>query len=181
MFRRRAPGCVLCHAISRKLSAVFHAGQIFDIAIQIERNGSAYYRRVIELTDDPANRRVLERLAAMEDGHEKTFRMLKERALGEQTGAGWFEPNDEVSGYLQAIAGGNIFKAGADAAAMLPKKATMKDVLTFALEREQESILFYSGMKRLVPEAFGSAKIDEIIGQEMGHVALLSRKLAALD
>jgi rubrerythrin len=159
---------------------MFSAREVFDIAIQIERNGSAFYRRAIELTDDPESQRELEELALMEDDHEKTFREIKERALGKQDEAAWFDPNGEAAGYLQVIAGSKIFAAGADVRAMLPENAAMKDILTYAVAREQESVLFFSGMKLAVPEGLGTGKIDEIIAQEMGHVVQLTRKLEAL-
>ena len=159
---------------------MFSGREVFDIAIQIERNGSAFYRRAMDLAEDPATRRELEQLAEMEDQHEKTFRQLKERALGKGGEAEWFDPNGEAAGYLQVIAGSHIFAAGADAAALLPGKPAMKDVLSFALEREHESVLFFSGMKLAVPEALGSAKIEEIIVQEMAHAVLLAGKLEAL-
>ena len=159
---------------------MFSAGEVFDIAIQIERNGSAFYRGAMAFADDPASRRELQELAEMEDEHEQTFRELKERALGQQNPAEWFDPEGEASGYLQIIAGSKIFTAGTDPAAVLPENATMKDVLSFALEREQEAVLYFTGMKRAVPDGFGSEKIDDIIAQEMGHVVLLTRKLEAL-
>jgi hypothetical protein len=35
-------------------------------------------------------------------------------------------------------------------------------------------------MKGLVPEGGGKARIDDIINQEIGHIAILSKKLMAL-
>ena len=45
---------------------------------------------------------------------------------------------------------------------------------------ENDSIVFYLGMKDLVPEKAGKAKLDAIIREEMGHIRLLSKELAAL-
>lgn len=44
----------------------------------------------------------------------------------------------------------------------------------------KDSIVFYLGMKEMVPENFGKAKIDAIIKEEMTHIKLLSKELVAL-
>jgi rubrerythrin len=49
-----------------------------------------------------------------------------------------------------------------------------------AISREKESIVFYLGLKGLVPENLGRNKIYDIIREEMKHLRLLSNKLASL-
>jgi rubrerythrin len=39
--------------------------------------------------------------------------------------------------------------------------------------------VFYLGMKEAVPEQLGRKRLDEIIKEEMGHIRLLSKELAA--
>ena len=56
----------------------------------------------------------------------------------------------------------------------------MKEILKAAIMAEKDSIVFYLGMKEMVPEDFGKAKIDIIIKEEMGHIKLLSGRLVAL-
>jgi rubrerythrin len=45
---------------------------------------------------------------------------------------------------------------------------------------EKDSIVFYLGMKELVPERLGKNRIDGIIKEEMGHLASLGTELATL-
>jgi rubrerythrin len=54
---------------------------------------------------------------------------------------------------------------------------TMKEILKAAITAEKDSIVFYLGMKELVPEKMGKAKIDDIIKEEMSHIRLLSARL----
>jgi len=56
----------------------------------------------------------------------------------------------------------------------------MKEILKAAILAEKDSIVFYLGMKEMVPEDFGKAKIDIITKEEMSHIKLLSTRLAAL-
>ena len=56
----------------------------------------------------------------------------------------------------------------------------MEEILKEAILAEKDSIVFYLGMKELVPENFGKTKIDAIIKEEMAHINLLSSKLVAL-
>jgi len=48
----------------------FNADEIFEMAEQIERNGASFYRKSAESIDDPAEKKLLLDLAAMEDEHE---------------------------------------------------------------------------------------------------------------
>ncbi len=41
-------------------------------------------------------------------------------------------------------------------------------------------ILFFLGMKAVVPAHMGPDKVDRLIEEEMGHVAFLTKQLAAL-
>jgi rubrerythrin len=50
----------------------------------------------------------------------------------------------------------------------------LEEILTTAIGLEKDSILFYVGLKDLVPPKYGQEKIDDIIRQERKHVAQLT-------
>ena len=54
---------------------------------------------------------------------------------------------------------------------------SMKEILKSAIEAEKDSIVFYLGMKDVVPDSLGKKRIDDIIREEMSHIRLLSREL----
>jgi len=56
----------------------------------------------------------------------------------------------------------------------------MEDILQKAIGMEKDSIVFYLGIKELVPERLGKGRIDAIIREEMNHITSLSKRLAAL-
>ena len=56
----------------------------------------------------------------------------------------------------------------------------MEEVLETAIGLEKESVVFYTGMKELVPERLGKDKIDPIIKEEIGHITDLRAQLREL-
>ncbi len=152
----------------------FNAKDIFDIAVQIEQNGAAFYRAAADKVAGDANKTFLLDLAAMEDDHEQTFAQMAESLTGQQDGATAFDPGDENSAYLKALADTRVF---------FEKKepdSDMKSILVSAIQAEKDSIVFYLGMKELVPEKLGKSKLDDIVKEEMGHIRLLAGNLARL-
>ena len=57
----------------------------------------------------------------------------------------------------------------------------MEEILKTAISAEKESIVFYLGMKDVVPAHLGQQKLDDIIKEEMGHIRLLSKELLELN
>ena len=55
------------------MSMRFNADEVLQIAIDIERNGAAFYRRAAQTEQFALSRAALLELAAMEDEHEKRF------------------------------------------------------------------------------------------------------------
>ena len=159
---------------------MFGVEEIFDIAMDIERNGAAFYREAAAVLADEAVRGELLELAKMEDEHEETFRVMKRSILGDETIAEWYDPEGEAAAYLRAVADGKVFGSVSGAIRALPQPPTVRDVLEYAVELERESVLFFTGMRNTVPDHLGSGKIDAIISQEMGHVVLLTQKLGRL-
>ncbi|MBU4343897.1 MAG: hypothetical protein KKC73_00555, partial [Proteobacteria bacterium] len=58
--------------------------------------------------------------------------------------------------------------------------SSMEEILKEAILAEKDSIVFYLGMKEMVPVNSGKTKIDAIIKEEMVHIKLLSSKIVAL-
>ena len=152
----------------------FNADEILQIAEKIERNGSAFYRECAGNVADTDAVQLLEKLAAMEDDHEKAFAGIRSRlSVGEKEST-TFDPNGESVLYLKALADTKVFfEKNIDT-------SDMEDILKSAIIAEKDSIVFYLGMKDLVPEALGASKVDAIIKEEMSHIKLLSNELVAL-
>ena len=157
----------------------FNMDEILKIAEQIERNGSRFYRRAAESSADEASKSKLLELADMEDSHEKTFALMRSELSGRETQSIAFDPNGEAEQYLMAMADGNVFDRTADPADLVAG-IPLKDLLSVAIGLEKDSILFYLGLRDLIPETRGREKVDGIVKEEMSHVVLLRNQIAAL-
>ena len=156
----------------------FSAVEIFGIAEQIERNGVRYYNAAAEQASGDLKDLLLE-LARMEEEHEKTFVDMRSRLDQAPLTLDDTPANAEVNAYIRAMAEGRVFDLRAD-----PVDAVTPDagaVLRKAIELEKDSIIFYIGMKELVPGARQQAQVHEIIRQEIRHIGMLSNELAALE
>ena len=158
----------------------FSIDEILGVAEQIERNGAAFYRKAAEGTDDESARSLLTNLAAMEDSHLEVFSRMRTELTEKDKESTAFDPEGEVELYLQAYASGHIFDVSIDPAERLGSLGSMEEVLKYAIGIEKDSVVYYTGMRDLVPERLGRDKVDGIIKEEMKHVAMLSSQLAAL-
>jgi len=162
------------------MAVTFNADEIFAMAEEIERNGAKFYRKAGELAAAGGAVDLLGKLADMEDEHEKTFAAMREQlGLKDKLGIS-FDPDREAELFLQAVADGHVFDTSLDPSETLTGNETLGDILSFALGLEKDSIVFYLGMKSAVSERLGKDKLDAIITEEMGHVALLSNELEKL-
>jgi len=162
------------------MSITFNAFEIFEIAEQIERNGIKFYRKAAESLSDQNTRQMLLDLAAMEAEHEETFASMKKQLSEEERELMVFDPENEMALYLQAMANGHVFDLRKDPSEQLTGAETVEDILKMAIGAEKDSIVFYLGLKDFVPAKAGKDRVEAIIKEEMGHIAVLNRKPVAL-
>ena len=149
----------------------FNADEVFEMALQLERNGARFYREAARSLDDPDSKNLLQSLAVMEDNHEATFAKMRTQFTEDKETLAVYDPHGEASLYLKAFADTRVFfnkKIDTSLA-----EAIFKD----AIVAEKDSIVFYLGMKEAVPRDFGREQLDAIIREEMAHVRLLSERL----
>jgi len=162
------------------VSIRFSADEIFEIAEQIERNGAEFYRRAAEKFPEPAVRDTLLMLASMEDRHEKTFAAMRAELPAGDRPVFTFDPDDQAALYLRTVAEGKVFDLRDEPASVFSGSVGLEDVLDFAIGIEKESVVFYTGMKKVVSEEVGRDRIDGIIGEEIGHINDLRARKAIL-
>ncbi len=155
------------------MGALFSADEVFAIAIQMEENGAAFYRRAAALQGGD-NAALFQSLVDMEEGHKKTFEAMRAGFAGSQPDTDLY---NEGGLYLAAIAGGHRVEGSPKVAATLTGNESAADLLQIAIGLEKEGILFYLGMRDVVPEALGKDKIDFIIDEEKKHLVSLTAEL----
>ncbi len=155
--------------------AVFTAVEALNMALQIEKNGEAFYEAAARKVQDGEIRAVMEDLAVQERRHYKAFQKLADRVGEPPTlSAPEWEEYDE---YVQ-IALENALFAGPDKAlAMADQVQTAEDALRMALGFEKDTLIFFYDLREMMP-ADEQDIVTQIIGEEKAHVRRLARLLS---
>jgi rubrerythrin len=159
------------------VKVAFNAFEVFEIAEQIERNGTRFYIRAAELFDEPRICRTFLRLAEWEKEHERTFAAMKQRLAGQRRTAKTPGPDDLLPD-PRVMAGMAVFGIRSDPAEELTGGQSKKDIIRMAVEKEKDSIVFYHGLKEFVPDGADKDKINDIIKEEMKHIVILGQALS---
>jgi rubrerythrin len=154
----------------------FNAFQAMQIAEEIERNASHFYREAAELFDEPSLRKVLFGLAEWEAEHEKTFENMRKQ-LSEQSREFRTFDLDEPPPSPKAMAGLAVFGPESDPKKEFTGKENRAEILTRAIEKEKDTISYYRGLKDFVPPQNGQDKFDGIIEEEWKHITILEQSL----
>ena len=162
------------------MGITFNADEVFEMAEEIERNGAKFYREAAKKTSDADIKKMLLDLAAMEDGHEKTFIEMRKELSAAEKEVTTFDPDNEVAMYLQTLADFHGTEGKVSPTEKLSGQESMSEVLKIALQAEKNSIAFYVGIKDLVPGKASKDKIQSIIIEEMAHVSTIGGKLQLL-
>ena len=157
----------------------FNADEVFEMAERIEENGAAFYQAAAECVE-PALRQLMTEFAEWERDHKHRFAAMREELSARSRDSTAFDPDGDAALYLQALASGEVFDVKADPLAELGELPTSAAILEYALGREKDSIVFYVGMRDMVPVRLGRDRVDAIIREEMSHVATLNERLEGL-
>jgi rubrerythrin len=157
------------------MGVTFNADEIYTLAEQIERNGAAFYRKCAQ--NNPSEAKLLDGLAEMEDGHLEVFQGMHRSVTEKESELTAFDPDGTAGLYLREMAGGCVFNTKQSPADVLSGNESLQDILKTAIGLEKDSIVFYLGMKEMVPKSLGKGKIEAIIQEEMKHVTMLSQEL----
>ena len=156
-----------------------NASEVFEIAVQIERNGAKFYRSAAELFDDSRVHNLFLQLADWEAGHEQVFADMKNELIAKGPELSAFEAESDIIFDAQSMAGLAVFGNSLGAPAELTGKESITDILKGAIEKEKDSIIFYTGLKDFVSDKIAREKIAEIIKEEMRHVRILKQSMEA--
>ncbi|MBN2135427.1 MAG: ferritin family protein [Acidobacteria bacterium] len=151
------------------MSETFSIEEIFRLAIEIERNGARFYRNAAETVDNSELKMKFNELAQMEKAHEEKLTVLKNKLSGKgKPLAGDISLHDD--NFIRAFARTAVFNSP-------PEKQSFDSdskIISFAMEKEQESITYYEALKELLDGAQDKKIIQLLIDEEKEHLALLS-------
>ena len=145
--------------------------------VQIERNGAKFYRGAAELFDESRVHNLFLQLADWEITHEQVFADMRNELIAQGPELSAFEAESDVIFDAQSMAGLAVFGNSMGPSAELTGKETITDILKGAIEKEKDSIVFYTGLKGFAPAGTARDKIADIIKEEMHHIRILNQSL----
>jgi len=153
--------------------AAFSVNEIVEMAVQIERNGYAYYDEATKRKDlDSKSLELLTFLRDAELDHEKTFLALREELdMDELELSGDWEM---ISSYLNTIVAGRIFN---DPGSAIQKATAAKDVMEViqnAITFEKDTLLYFHAINDGIRDERARQVLRRVIQEEISHVLLLN-------
>ena len=145
---------------------MFTLKEIYDLGIQIERNGEKFYREALKQPWSAPLASMLRMLAEEEVRHVDFFTKRKEKL--DQKGE---NPELEAMGQemLKMVLGDQTFSLKE---ADLSKIKNIEQLKSTAIEFEKDTILFYEMVRSFVTDKETEDELDAIIEEENRHVKL---------
>ena len=142
---------------------------MFDFAIQMERDGYEWYSRSAQSVQDVAARKMLESLADDEKRHEQIVTQLKANRTEPLPG----QPLAGVRNVFQGLVdvGRGFFNENDELAAVLKK----------GIEIENKSVLLYRDLAGQAPDPNHQRVCQSLMAEEKRHEKILSLALEYID
>lgn len=163
------------------MDAIFYnANEVFEMAIQIERNGEQFYAKAAESVQDTKAKNLLRQLRDMESEHQSVFKQLYQRWSDDTLQSFHFDPEGHLGLYLKAAADSHVFHQNLSIEQIFGSSPTLEKILETALRFEEDSVTFFLGMQSLIPDELGKTKIAHLILEEQGHIQFITQNLIPL-
>jgi rubrerythrin len=145
---------------------VFAGSEIIELGIQIEKNGKDFYNTLVSQSKNQHAKEIFKHLEGEEEKHIATFQKILD-ALHK------YEPPESYPGeyfvYMSALAGEYVFTQKDKGKEIAMNTKSDKEAIELGIKFEKDSIIFYVGMKKVVPEHQGKM-VDKLIEQEKIHL-----------
>lgn len=149
---------------------IFSGSEIVEIGIQIEKNGRDFYNALALRSKSEKVREIFEFLAKEEEKHIAVFQ-------GILHGVEQYLPPESYPGeyftYMNSLAAGYVFTQKDKGAQIAKSILNDKEAIDLGVGFEKDSITFYKGMKKVIPE-YDLKIIDRLIVQEENHLKMLT-------
>ena len=150
--------------------SLFRASVIFDMAIQIENHGIAFYQACLQSPVGSKVKDVFTYLVDQEHTHIRIFSAMKKEVSEDRL------PEDypgEMQSYINAFVKKEVFSSPAEAAQEVASLHSALEAVDLAIDFEKRSIRFYSEIQPRVRTS-ESEKIAQIIAEENNHIQKLN-------
>lgn len=148
----------------------FFAKEILEAAVQIERNGQAFYELMAQRTADQAARDDFSDLARQERMHLTELEGLAGRLADPPET--W--EREEFGMYMTELAESHVFRKDGSGERGAQEVSSKRAALDLGIRFEKDTILFMEGLQRLVRPKERSL-VEQLLEWERGHMVRLVR------
>jgi len=149
---------------------IFAGSEIVELGIQIEKNGRDFYNTLVEQSKNQRAKEAFQYLAGEEEKHIAVFQKILDSVHK-------YEPPETYPGeyfaYMNALASDYVFTQKNKGEEMAKRARSDKEAIGLGIGFEKDSILFYEGMKKVVPE-YDHKIVNKLIEEEQNHLRRLS-------
>ncbi len=157
--------------------------ELLEIALQIEENGKVFYLKAIESIDNKEVKKMLQRLAAWEEGHIHKIQELQALftpAHGEFFFDLFSSPEEDTSLYIKTVANSHIFVKTEKSTELINNSSSTEEILDIAMTFEKDSVMYYSSLYEGVVDKESAVVLKEIIDEEKAHVIFIQKMIDGL-
>jgi len=155
---------------------IFAGSEIVELGIQIEKNGRDFYSTLAKKSKDPSAQEMFRYLAGEEEKHIAAFQGILDSVTKYELPQSY---SGDYAAYMNALASEYIFTQKNKGEAIANSTKTERQAIDLGIGFEKDSIIFYEGMKKLVPE-HELGIMEKLIAQEQDHLRKLSDLKASL-
>ena len=159
---------------------IFNFQEVYEMALQIEQNGLAFYRRFSANVKDNSAKILLKGLAEWEERHASQFKKLRDDEALNHPSVVKVEEDSEASAYLRSLADSHVFLRSFDLEDLTRTLVSTKLVLEKALQFEKDSVALYESLVTVIPDELGKTAVRKLADEEIKHVEMISKELASL-
>ena len=163
------------------MAQLFNADEIFQMGVQIEKNGFSFYATAAESTDDADLKGLFSQLAEWEQKHITIFEYLRMNLPPGVTETDVFDQENMIHLYLKSVADNVVFVKGLS---MQPENQVWTSpisILKTALDFEKDSVVFFSSMKEVTVDTAGAAEVEKLVFEELRHIGYLTSEMRKLE
>lgn len=146
---------------------MFSSNEILDMAIKLEQNGEAVYRRAIEKVSQPELVSLLEWMADEEVKHAQWFSDLKRKPKTKGSNPFVEEMSREL--FNDLLGDENFSLKDVDFSSV----DKIDDLIEIFIEFERDSVLFYQVLEPFIEDPVTLEHLNKIIDEENSHIQRL--------
>jgi rubrerythrin len=153
--------------------AIYSVNEVIEFAVQIEKNGYAFYHEASKRKDlDAKAKEFIEFLRDQELDHEKTFLGLRDD--NDMQNLELTQDWELVAEYLKTIIEGRIFNNEDSAIKKATSAKDLKEIIDHAISFEKDTLLYFHAINDTVSNAKAKQALRKIINEEVSHVLKLN-------